>query len=136
MKKGRYVLFRGVNFSGRSKLAPYPPVAPPINIVFKFLFPEIKMPTMEELRLELQKVATDLDRLKALGFNVVRVPLSWKAIEPSPNPVAERLLPAGETYLLLVKEIIDALYARDIFVILDFHQDIAHEIYNGDGFPN
>lgn len=71
-------MFRGVNFSGWAKLAPYLPVAPPLNIVFKFPFPEIKMPTKEELRLELQKVATDLDRLKALGFNVVMVPLiSW-----------------------------------------------------------
>jgi hypothetical protein len=27
-KEGRYILFRGVNFAGRSKLPPYLPIAP------------------------------------------------------------------------------------------------------------
>ena len=35
-----------------------------------------------------------------------------------------------------MKEIIDELYARNIYVFLDFHQDIANEAYGGDGFPD
>ena len=35
-----------------------------------------------------------------------------------------------------MKEIIDELYARNIYVFLDFHQDIANESYGGDGFPD
>ena len=42
----------------------------------------------------------------------------------------------GQQYLSYVNQIINALYARDLYVILDFHQDIAHEIYAGDGFPD
>ncbi len=48
----------------------------------------------------------------------------------------EEILPEGRRYLGYVKEIIDELYKRDLYVLLDFHQDIAHEIYGGDGFPD
>jgi len=43
------------------------------------------------------------------------------------------LLPEGKNYLGMIKIIIDKLHERRLFVILDFHQDIAHEIYGGDG---
>ena len=36
----------------------------------------------------------------------------------------------------MIKVIIDKLHERRLFVILEFHQDIAHEIYGGDGFPD
>src|SRR5215467_12022395 len=74
--------------------------------------------------------------LKDLGFNIVRFLVMWKAIEPTPNPNLDQLLPQGENYLNLVKEIIDVLYSYGLFVIIDFHQDIAHEVYGGDGFPD
>ena len=60
----------------------------------------------------------------------------WKAIEPFPNPHLDELLPEGKNYLDMIKVIIDKLHERRLFVILDFHQDIAHEIYGGDGFPD
>jgi hypothetical protein len=125
--KGRYVLFRGINFGSRSKLPPYLPIAPLKK----------KNISEKELEDEIQNVKLHLDRLKQLGFNIVRLLVSWKGIEPLPNPnVDKSLLPVGEQYLSLLKKIVDALYARDLFVILDFHQDIAHEIFGGDGFPD
>ena len=30
----------------------------------------------------------------------------------------------------------DLLYERGISVFLDFHQNLAHEVYGGDGFPD
>ena len=66
----------------------------------------------------------------------MRLLISWKAIEPRPNPNLEELLPEGRQYLTYMKEIIDELYARNIYVFLDFHQDIANESYGGDGFPD
>ena len=45
-------------------------------------------------------------------------------------------MPQGQRYLSLVNQIIDALYSRGLYIILDFHQDIAHEVYGGDGFPD
>jgi uncharacterized membrane protein HdeD (DUF308 family) len=122
----RYVLFRGVNFASRSKLPPYLPIAPL----------DAKVLTQADLKKEIESVKPQLDLMNNLGFNVVRLLISWKAIEPRPNPNLEELLPEGRQYLTHMKEIIDELYARNIYVFLDFHQDIANEVYGGDGFPD
>ena len=122
----RYLLFRGVNFASRTKLAPYLPIAPL----------ETKNLSQLNLKEEIKSVDPELDRLKDLGFNIVRLLISWKAIEPRPNTNVDELLPEGKQYLTCVKEIIDELYARNLYVFLDFHQDIAHEVYGGDGFPD
>ncbi|MDW0205529.1 MAG: cellulase family glycosylhydrolase [Nitrososphaeraceae archaeon] len=122
----RYVLFRGVNFGSRSKLPPYLPIAPlDVHDISKL-----------DLKKEIESVKTGLDLLKNLGFNIVRLLISWKALEPRPNPNLEELQPEGRRYLEYMKEIIDELHARNLYVILDFHQDIANEVYGGDGFPD
>ncbi|MDW0287674.1 MAG: cellulase family glycosylhydrolase [Nitrososphaeraceae archaeon] len=122
----RYVLFRGVNFGSRSKMPPYLPIAPlDVHDISKL-----------DLKKEIESVKTGLDLLKNLGFNIVRLLISWKAIEPRPNQNLEELLPEGRKYLEYMKEIIDELHARNLYVILDFHQDIANEAYGGDGFPD
>ncbi len=125
----RYALFRGVNFAGRSKLPPYLPIMPlDVNV--------LDQNGIDQFHAELAAIQPELDRMKQLGFNIIRLPVMWKAIEPTPNPNLQQLLPTGHQYLSLIKEIIDALYARGIFVIIDFHQDIAHEVFGGDGFPD
>ena len=125
--KSRFVLFRGVNFASRSKLPPYLPI---VSLDKNNI-------SENELDEEIKKMAVHLDRLKHLGLNIVRLLILWKGLEPSPNPdVDKNLLPEGEKYLNLMRKVIDALYARHLFVILDFHQDIAHEIFGGDGFPD
>ncbi|MFL6485361.1 MAG: DUF308 domain-containing protein, partial [Nitrososphaera sp.] len=124
--QGRYLLFRGVNFASRTKLAPYLPIAPL----------ETKNLSQLDLKKEIKSVEPELDRLRDMGFNIVRLLISWKAIEPRPNTNLDELLPEGKQYLTFVKEIIDELHARNLYVFLDFHQDIAHELYGGDGFPD
>ena len=88
------------------------------------------------LKQEIEFVKSELDLLKKLGFNIIRLLISWKAIEPKPNPNLGELMTQGQKYLTLVNQIIDALYRRDLYILLDFHQDIAHEVYGGDGFPD
>jgi len=125
--KSRFVIFRGVNFASRSKFPPYLPIVPldKNNI------------SDNELDEEIKKMGVHIDRLKHLGLNIVRLLILWKGLEPSPNPdVDKKLLPEGEKYLNLIKKVIDALYSRNLFVIIDFHQDIAHEVFGGDGFPD
>jgi len=123
---GRYLLFRGVNFASRSKLPPYLPIAPL----------DVSQINQVDLQSEIDKVGQHLDNLKDLGFNVIRLLIMWKALEPKPNPHLEELSPEAKKYLEMIKIIIDELYKRRLFVILDFHQDIAHEICGGDGFPD
>jgi hypothetical protein len=126
-KEGRYVLFRGVNFTSRTKLAPYLPIAP-LDVT------EISTSDLEN---EIEHVKRELDLLKQSGFNIVRLLLIWKAIEPKPNPnLEEELLPEGKQYLRKISKIMDALYERGIYTFLDFHQDLAHDVYGGDGFPD
>jgi uncharacterized membrane protein HdeD (DUF308 family) len=125
-KEKRYVLFRGVNFGSRSKMPPYLPIAPlDVHDISKL-----------DLKKEIDSVKSELDLMKNLGFNIIRLLISWKAIEPRPNSNLEELLPEGKKYLEHMKIIIDELYARNLYVILDFHQDIANEVYGGDGFPD
>jgi len=124
--EGRYLIFRGVNLASRSKLPPYLPIAP------------LHMKRIDEsaLKQEIELVKSELDLLKKLGFNIIRLLISWKGIEPKPNPNLNEIMSEGQKYLYLVNQIIDALYSRDLYIILDFHQDIAHEVYGGDGFPD
>src|SRR6185295_11772761 len=102
------------NFAGKSKAFPYLPF--PIE--------------------DFANAQPELDRLRELGFNFVRLLVMWKALEPTPQAQPEILSAEGQAYLGNVKKIIDALYDRGIFVLVNFHQDIAHEIYGGDGFPD
>ncbi len=124
--QGRYLVFRGVNFGSRSKLPPYLPIAP------------LHQSKIDDTILteEIELVKSELDLLKKLGFNIIRLLISWKGIEPKPNPNLDEILTEGEEYLSYVNKTINELYKRGLFIILDFHQDIAHEIYGGDGFPD
>lgn len=130
--RGRSVVFRGVNFGARSKLPPYLPVLP------KGWYEGASLADfgLQQMREALTEVAPSLDLMKTLGFNVARVPVVWKAMEPEPNPNPEQLPALATHYLDLLCAIIDALYSRGIYVFIDFHQDIAHDIFGGDGFPD
>jgi aryl-phospho-beta-D-glucosidase BglC (GH1 family) len=125
-RQSRYVLLRGVNFAPRAKLTPYIPIMP------------LHTTTLDhaQFEAELQAVQPQLQELRSMGMNVVRMPIMWKALEPTPNPDLDTLEPEGVTYLGYVKQIIDSLYAQGIYTIVDFHQDIAHEAFGGDGFPD
>jgi Cellulase (glycosyl hydrolase family 5)/Glycoside hydrolase family 5 C-terminal domain len=127
--QGRFVLLRGVNLGSRSKLPPYLPIMP-------LGTRRLDAAGITAFRQELVAVQPQLDRLRQLGFNVVRLLVMWKGIEPTPAPDPARLLPAGEQYLGLVREIIDVLWARGLYVLIDFHQDLVHEVCSGDGFPD
>lgn len=115
-----------MNLASRSKQPPYLPVLP---IETRVLSPGA-------VSRELERLQPELRRLVDAGVNVVRLLVMWKAIEPVYQDPYLALQPAGLAYLAAVRQIVDALYAHGIFVIIDFHQDIASEAYGGDGFPD
>lgn len=106
---GRVVVLRGVNAGGRSKFAPFAP----------FDYPEGSYDSA---------LAAYLDRAASWGINALRVPFTWAAIEPAQGM-------DDAAYLDRYQAILDGAWARGMYTIIDFHQDIYAEIYCGDGFP-
>lgn len=86
----RFILFRGINIASRSKLYPYVPIMPLQNNIHL---------TLENLRREIELVTSQIDTLRSVGFNIVRLLVMWKAIEPTPNSNLEQLLPTGKQWL-------------------------------------
>ena len=123
---GRYVLLRGVNLGARTKLAPYLPVYP-----------------LERAELDRAVFDAEIDGARAalaviprLGFNVVRLLVMWKALEPQPLAEDAPLSTSAVLYLDCVRALLDELYALGVYAFIDVHQDIAHEVFGGDGFPD
>lgn len=70
------------------------------------------------------------DYLAAHGFNIVRLGITWAAIEPEPEQY-------NDEYIQAVRVMMDELHKRGIYVYLDMHQDLfSGNIYQwGDGAP-
>jgi endoglycosylceramidase len=105
---GRVVYLRGVNAGTRSKFAPYVP----------FDFGNDYEGAL----------AAYMDRAASWGIDVMRVPFVWAALEPA-------LGQDDAVWLSRFDEFIDAAWARGIWSVLDFHQDVYAENFCGDGFP-
>lgn len=58
----------------------------------------------------------DFTEMHALGFNVVRLTLSWSLLEPQPGHI-------DETYLDRIEQVVEWAKAQGVYVVLDMHQD-------------
>lgn len=91
---GREVMLRGVNVNALAEYWAYDPAR-----FTTYPFTE-----------------ADADRIAAIGWNCVRLLLSWSRIEPLPGVY-------DDTYLAEAKAIVDLLQRRGIYTLLDLHQD-------------
>ncbi len=73
--------------------------------------------------------AEDARYLRSQGFNTVRLGVMWKAIEPQPGEY-------DEAYLDSIERTYDLLTANGIAVLLNMHQDMYNERFQGAGFPD
>ena len=73
--------------------------------------------------------ADDAAFLARIGFNAVRVGVIWKAVEPHPGVYDER-------YLNKIAATVRTLARHRILSLLDFHQDMYNETFQGEGFPD
>ncbi len=105
----RVVFLRGVNAGGRSKFAPFSP--------FEYANGAFDM-----------TLAIYMDHAKAMGINVMRVPFTWEAVEPVQGQDDQEFLKRYDALL-------DAAWARGVYLVVDFHQDVYAQAFCGDGFP-
>jgi endoglycosylceramidase len=99
---GRPVLLHGVNVV--YKKSPYLPSSTQFNV-------------------------TDVDAIKALGFNFVRLGFTWEGMEPT-GPTIDT------TYLDSYKTLVNLLTSHGIYVLVDAHQDLYGSYFGGEGAPN
>jgi endoglycosylceramidase len=107
---GRAVFLRGVNAGGRSKFAPYLP--------FDFAPGQYA-----------QSLGAYMDRAASWGIDAMRVPFTWAALEGTQGTY-------DTAWLAQYQQLLAAAWARGIWTVVDFHQDIYSESYCGDGFPS
>ena len=58
----------------------------------------------------------DLAQMRALGFNFVRLPISWSQLEPTPGQYSA-------TYLDRLSQVVEWAQEQGIYVLLDMHED-------------
>jgi len=104
------VFLRGVDAGGRSKFAPYMP--------FEYAS-EDEFPSA---------LASYMDRAASWGIDSMRVPFTWAALEPTQGH-------DDADWLSRYAQLLDAAWARGIYTVIDFHQDVYSECFCGDGFP-
>jgi endoglycosylceramidase len=107
---GRKVILRGVNVGGRSKMPPFVPFE---------IGGSAEIPA---------RAAQLMTAVKNLGANGIRLTISWEALEP------QRGTFDGE-YIGRYRALLDAAEQAGLAVIIDFHQDVFHAAFCGDGFP-
>jgi endoglycosylceramidase len=112
--QGREVLLRGVNIDGivdyyRTDLKPSYPSDPgaytgggcPANDG-----------TVEGVRI----CDFDLPQMRPLGYNTIRLNISWSLLEPQPGVV-------DATYVDRIAQVVAWAHAQGVYVVLDMHQD-------------
>lgn len=72
--------------------------------------------------------ADDATFLRSIGFNAVRVGVLWQAVEPEPGVY-------DDGYLKKIAKTVSMLGHHGIFSLLDFHQDMYNQLFQGEGFP-
>lgn len=66
--------------------------------------------------------------LAANGFDAVRVGVLWEAVEPQPGVF-------NDSYLASIESTVRMLGSQGVLSLLDFHQDMYNEQFQGEGEP-
>lgn len=91
----------------------------------------------------------DASLMARLGFNVVRLGMTWSGLEPGTAPANDRAIcddgkPANphqfnravlDRYVARLTKTVDLLGRFHIYTILDMHQDVYNQMFDGEGAP-
>lgn len=94
--------------------------------------------------------ASDASLMARLGFNVVRLGMTWQGLEPGTAPandpsICRRGTPKNPhqfnravlfRYLDRLRKTVDLLGRYHIYTLLDMHQDVYNQQFDGEGEPN
>jgi hypothetical protein len=108
--QGRQLLFRGYNAK--------------VTTLFDVTFDDGRVP--EETFPDLSE--EEAARIEQLGWNVLRIPLSWSGLEPHPREYSSAFLAKIDTVLAKAE-------AHHFYVFLDMHQDGYSKEIGEDGEP-
>lgn len=122
---GRTVLFRGVNLGGNSKLPTTPDGATHKADGF-FNHREVSFVGRP---FPLEEADTHFTRLREWGFTLLRLLVTWEAIEHAGPGIYD------EAYLDYITAIVDKAAEYDMLCFIDPHQDVWSRFTGGDGAP-
>lgn len=97
-----------------------------VNAVMK-VFPWV--PQTEGFDKDNSLSSIDAKNLRSWGFNIVRLGVMWPGVEPQEGQY-------NQTYLGEIEKIVTLLADEGIYTILDFHQDLWHRKFCGEGVPD
>ncbi len=94
--------------------------------------------------------AADASLMARLGFNVVRLGMTWSGLEPGTAPANDPAIcdpgpPSNphqfnravfDRYIGHLRTTVNLLGRYHIYTILDMHQDVYNEMFDGEGVPN
>jgi endoglycosylceramidase len=94
--------------------------------------------------------AHDASLMARLGFNMVRLGITWRGLEPGTAPPNDPAICAKGTprdpgqfdqavldsYLAKLAKTVDLLGRYHIYSLIDMHQDVYNEAFDGEGAPN
>ena len=111
---GRNVVLRGVNVNG---LVDYktPNLQPPYPIG-PDAYAHGRCPADSKVTTAVPLCERDLDQIAAIGFDVIRLPVSWSLLEPTPGRI-------GTTSVERIAQVVSWARKRGVRVVIDLHQD-------------
>ena len=124
-EQGRTIWLRGCNVSGSSKV----PYIPNGETWKKDALQDPEKVSFVGRPFPLETADEHLDRLSSWGFNLIRLVITWEAIEHAGPGIYD------EEYLAYLRKIIKKCEERGIWVYLDPHQDVWSRWTGGDGAP-
>ena len=125
--QGRLVLLHGAvpaSLLEFGKDAGSPPSSPPVYPIDPAAY-EGSCPDISDASRYPPLCQSDLTQMAALGFNSMRLPLSWSLLEPERDRF-------DQVYVARIAQVVDWARALGIYVIIDMHQN-AYSPYVGPG---
>jgi hypothetical protein len=122
---GRTVILRGVNLGGDSKV----PFSPDESTHLPTDFCRHRAVSFVGRPFPLNEADEHFARLKAWGFNVIRLVVTWEAVEHAGPGEYDH------DYIGYLGRIVESAEGFGLYVIIDFHQDVWSRMSGGDGAP-